>query len=95
MTNLRIYLTAICLIKKPIYLFNETNGEIYIKDPARSRVHLQILAENVVKYFDTIIAGLTKMDGNEIIKDIPNEQRRERMESLRQKSVMIIDILTN
>ena len=93
-TNLRLYLKAICQIKRPIYVFNETSGLLYIKDPARSRSHLKILAENVVKYHDKIIGGLTYQQDGDIKTEIPNETRQTRLKSLREKSIIIGDILT-
>ena len=93
-TNLRLYLKAICQIKRPIYVFNETSGLLYIKDPARSRSHLQILADNVVKYYPNVINGLTSQQNGDIKTDIPDETRQTRLKSLREKSIVIGDILT-
>lgn len=93
-TNLRIYLTAICHIKKPRYIFNETSGELYIKDPARSRTHLMVLAKNVVSYYDTVIQGLSYIKDGEIYIDVPDETRLLNMKSLREKSDAIVEILT-
>lgn len=95
-TNLRIYLSSICQIKKPIYIFNQTSGIIYIKDPTRSRTHLKVLAENVVSYYKTVaIKGLQRIEDGEVITDIPSEDRQINMKSLLEKSEVIIEILTN
>jgi len=93
-TNLRIYLTAICHIKKPKYTFNETTGELFIRDPAKTRTHLMVLAKNVVSYYDTVLEGLSYIKDGEILIDTPDEPRRINMKSLREKSYAIIEILT-
>ena len=94
-TNLRIYLTAICQIKRPTYVFNETDGLLYIKDPVRSRTHLKVLAQNVVSYYSTVIQGIQHIENGEVITDIPSDERRLNMKSLLEKSQLIIEILTN
>ena len=95
-TNLRIYLSSICKIKKPVYIFNQTSGIIYIKDPTRSRTHLKVLAENVVSYYKTVTTrGLQRIEDGEVITDIPSEERQINMKSLLEKSEVIIEILTN
>ena len=54
-TNFKKYLVAICKIKIPQYKFNETTGELYIKDMPISRFHLKILAMNVQLYYDAVM----------------------------------------
>jgi hypothetical protein len=93
-TNLKIYLTAVCKIKKPRYTFNETSGILSIKNSARSRFHLQILAQNVVSYYDTVIKGIQSVTPNgEVIIDIPDDIRIQNLNSLLEKSQSIIPVL--
>ena len=81
--NLQIYLQTICTIKQPEYVFNKSNGELYIQNPARSRFHLQSLAENVELYYDEVVE-----------KGVP-EDKLTKMQSLLEKSKLITRILTN
>jgi hypothetical protein len=94
-TNLRIYLTAICQIKRPTYVFNQTDGFLYIKDPARSRTHLKVLAQNVISYYDTVMLGVQSIENGEVEIDIPSDERKLNMKSLLEKSQAIVEILTN
>jgi hypothetical protein len=93
-TNLKIYLTAVCKIKKPRYMFNQTSGILSIKNPSWSRFHLQILAQNVVSYYDTVIKGIPKVSNTgEVIVDIPDGIRIENLNSLLEKAQSIIPVL--
>ena len=93
-TNLKIYLTAVCKIKKPRYTFNQTSGILSIKNFAWSRFHLQILAQNVVSYYDTVIKGIQSVTPNgEVIIDIPDDIRIQNLNSLLEKSQSIIPVL--
>jgi hypothetical protein len=82
-TNLKKYLTAICKIKIPQYKFNETTGELYIKDIPISRFHLKILATNVQLNYNTVMKLGIK------------EENQEKMKSLYEKSDAILQIFTN
>jgi len=93
-TNLKIYLTAVCKIKKPRYTFNQPSGILSIKNPARSRFHLQILAQNVVSYYNTVIKGIQSVTPNgEVIIDIPDDIRIQNLNSLLEKSQAVIPVL--
>ena len=93
-TNLKIYLTAVCKIKKPRYMFNQTSGILSIKNPSWSRFHLQILAQNVVSYYDTVIKGIQKVSNTgEVIVDIPDGIRIENLNSLLEKAQSVIPVL--
>ena len=93
-TNLKIYLSAICKITKPQYVFNQTSGEIYIQNPSSSRNHLMVLAKNVVSYYDIIKKGLQSIGENgENIVDIPDDVRITNLKSLLEKANAIIPIL--
>jgi hypothetical protein len=93
-TNLKIYLTAVCKIKKPRYTFNQSGGILSIKNSARSRFHLQILAQNVVSYYDTVIKGIQRVTPNgEVIIDIPDDIRIQNLNSLLEKSQSVIPVL--
>lgn len=82
-TNFKKYLTAICKIKIPQYKFNETTGELYIKDIPISRFHLKILAMNVQLNYNTVMElGI-------------NEKNKEKIKSLYEKSEVILQILTD
>ena len=95
-TNLQIYLSTICKIKKPRYIFNQTSGEVYLQNPARSRFHLMVLAKNVVSYYNTVIKGIQSIDDNgEIVINIPDEVRIKNLNSLLEKANSIIPILVN
>ena len=95
-TNLQIYLSTICKIKKPRYIFNQTSGEVYLQNPARSRFHLMVLAKNVVSYYNTVIKGIQSIDDNgEIVINIPDEVRIKNLNSLLEKAKSIIPILVN
>lgn len=82
-TNFKKYLVAICKIKIPQYKFNETTGELYIKDMPISRFHLKILAMNVQLYYDAVMKLGIK------------EKNQEKMKSLYEKSEVILNILTD
>jgi hypothetical protein len=93
-TNLKIYLTAVCKIKKPRYTFNQLDGILSIKNNAWSRFHLQILAQNVVSYYDTVIKGIQSVTNNgEIFIDIPDDIRIQNLNSLLEKSQAVIPVL--
>lgn len=95
-TNLRIYLSAICHIKTPTYVFNQTENIIYLKDPVSSRTHLKVLAENVVSYYKTVTEdGIHSIKDGQVVVDVPGEERQINMKSLLEKSQYIIEILTN
>lgn len=85
LTNIRIYLTAVCQIQRPVYIFNHIDGLLYIKDPIKSRSHLKILAQNVLSYYPIVIKELQLVVG---------EERFLNMKSLLEKSQSIIEILT-
>ena len=82
-TNFKKYLVAICKIKIPQYKFNETTGELYIKDMPISRFHLKILAMNVQLYYDAVMKLGIK------------EKNQEKIKSLYEKSEVILNILTD
>ena len=93
-TNLQIYLSSVCKIKKPKYMFNQASGVVYIKNPARSRTHLMVLAKNVISYYDTVIKGIQQVGKNgEIFIDIPDEVRILNLNSLLEKSQSILPVL--
>jgi hypothetical protein len=92
--NLQTYFKGICKIKKTHYIFNEENGELYIRDPARSRFHLQVLAQNVLTYHDMVSSGLTIVNNGQISKDMPNDERIRNFKILAEKAEAILDILT-
>jgi hypothetical protein len=81
--NLKKYLAAICKIKVPQYKFNETTGELSIKDMPISRFHLKILATNVQLNYNTVMKLGIK------------EENQEKMKSLYEKSDVILKILAN
>ena len=82
-TNFKKYLTSICKIKIPQYKFNETTGELYIKDIPISRFHLKILAMNV------------RLNYNAVMELGINEKNQEKIKSLYEKSEVILQILTD
>lgn len=82
-TNFKKYLAAICKIKIPQYKFNETTGELYIKDVPISRFHLKILAMNV------------QLNYNIVMELGINEKNKEKIQSLYEKSEVILQILTD
>jgi len=92
--NLRIYLSSICQIKRPTYVYNQSEGLLYIKDPARSRTHLKVLANNVESYYNTVLKGIQSIKNGEVITDIPSEERKLNMKSLLEKSQVITEILS-
>jgi hypothetical protein len=92
--NLKTYLTAICKVKKPKYVFDKITGLLYITDPTRSRFHLLILAQNVMQYYDTVIKGISYIENGEVIIDIPDSIRLKNINSLREKSELIIEVFT-
>jgi hypothetical protein len=92
--NLKTYLTAICKVKKPKYVFDKITGLLYITDPTRSRFHLLALAQNVMQYYDTVIKGISYIENGEVIVDIPDSIRLKNINSLREKSELIIEVFT-
>jgi hypothetical protein len=98
-TNLQLYFTAVCKIKKPFYEFNEESGELSIRNsPIRSLFHLKVLANNVLTNYETILEqGISKITPTgDIIQDIPQDEKRlTNLKSLNEKSVAILEIITN
>ena len=75
-------------------MFNQASGVVYIKNPARSRTHLMVLAKNVISYYDTVIKGIQQVGKNgEIFIDIPDEIRIQNLNSLLEKSQLILPVL--
>jgi hypothetical protein len=98
-TNLQLYFTAVCKIKRPFYEFNGTTGELAIRNnPIRSLFHLKVLANNVLTNYNIILEqGISKITPTgDLIQDIPQDEiRLTNLKSLNEKSVAILEIITN
>jgi hypothetical protein len=96
LTNLEVYFSSICDIKKTYFTYDKKTGLLYIINPVRSRYHLTILSKNVISYYERAINGLKSVDERtgEIITDIPDEERLRNLKSLYEKAKVILPIMT-
>jgi hypothetical protein len=96
LTNLEVYFSRICYIKKTHFTYDKKTGLLYIVNSVRSRYHLTILSKNVISYYERVIGGLKSVDERtgEIISDIPDEERLRNLKSLYEKAKVILPIMT-
>ena len=91
----RKYITSICKIKTPTYVYDINTNDLFILNHASTRPHLISLANNVIANYFTVIDGLYKLDvENKLIHDFPTQENLPIMQSCYEKSKYIIDILT-
>jgi hypothetical protein len=53
-----------------------------------------VLAKNVIQYYDLVLKGLQYIENGEVFIDIPDELRIRNMNSLKEKSQAILQVLT-
>ena len=83
-TNEKIYLSAICrnaFSNPPLFKFNATTGQLFLKDRPQSRFHIDIIVQNIM------------YNAPKLLDTVRDQDKRQHIESINEKAQVMFRLI--